>query len=169
MLLNFDILFLILFFLSFFSFFFSSICFFFIFFSCFFSSTHVHLLLYLSSLLFLTFCFSSSWSLEHISTSPSLFLSLSLTHTHTHTHTHKNFSPSISHKQILSHTHIDHQQRTKIRESWPFKSVFMHAAWFTPLPLSLLPTFKNMQLNHHIGQIGVLHVFCWYIYFLVLV
>ena len=167
MLLNFDILFLILFFLSFFSFFFSSICFFFIFFSCFFSSTHVHLLLYLSSLLFLTFCFSSSWSLEHISTSPSLFLSLSLTHTHTHTHT--NFSPSISHKQILSHTHIDHQQRTKIRESWPFKSVFMHAAWFTPLPLSLLPTFKNMQLNHHIGQIGILHVFCWYIYFLVLV
>ena len=41
----------------------------------------------------------------------------------------------------------------------------MHAAWFTPLPLSLLPTFKNMQLNHHIGQIGVLHVFCWYIFF----
>ena len=56
----------------------------------------------------------------------SLSLSLSLTHTHTHT----NFSPSISHKQILFHTRIDHRQRTKIR---------------------VLPTSKNMQLNHHIG------------------
>ena len=27
-------------------------------------------------------------------------------------HKHTNFSPSISHKQILSHTHIDHRQRS---------------------------------------------------------
>ncbi|KAF3959791.1 hypothetical protein CMV_015433 [Castanea mollissima] len=34
----------------------------------------------------------------------------------------------------------------------------MHTAWFTLSPLILLPTSKNMQLNHHIGQIGILQV-----------
>ena len=99
-------------FLSFFSFFFfSSIHFFFPFlFSCFFSPTHEHLPPISIFTLCLTFCFSS-----YLQT----FLPFSLSLTHT------NFSPSISHKQILFHTHIDHRQRTKIR---------------------VLPTSKNISL-----------------------
>ena len=128
MLLNFDFLFLILF----------SFLFFFFFFFLFFL-LHTRTLtpnIYLRSLFdFLFF----QLSIEHFSPSLSLSLSLSLTHTHTHT----NFSPSISHKQILFHTCIDHYQRTKIR---------------------ILPTSKNMQLNHHIGQIGVLHGFFFFFF-----
>ncbi|XP_050276237.1 organelle RRM domain-containing protein 6, chloroplastic-like [Quercus robur] len=29
----------------------------------------------------------------------------------------------------------------------------MHAVWFTPSPLVLLPTSKNMQLSHHIARL----------------
>ena len=138
MLLNFDFLFLILFsFLSLVCF--SSIHFFFFSIFLFFllhtrtPTPHI----YLHSLFdFLFFQLSP----EHFSPSPSLFRSLSLTHTHTHT----NFSPSISHKQIIFHTRIDHRQRTKIR---------------------VLPTSKNMQLNHHIGQIRVLFVFVFFFFF----
>ena len=133
MLLNFDFSFLVLF--SFLSlvFFFIHTFFFSFLFSCFFSSTHEHLPPISIFTLCLTFCFSSY--LENIS--PLLPLSFILFLLHTHT----NFSPSISHKQILFHTRIDHRQRTKIR---------------------VLPTSKNMQLNHHIGQIGVLHGFFFF-------
>ena len=126
MLLNFDFLFLILF--SFLSLvFFHPYVFFFSFlFSCFFSFTHIHLPPISIFTLCLTFCFSSY--LQNIS--PLLPLSFVLFLLHTHTHTHTNFSPSISHKQTLFQTRIDHRQRTKIR---------------------VLPTSKNMQLNHHIG------------------
>ena len=131
MLLNFDFLFLILFsFISlffFFFFFFIHMFFFPFLFSCFFFPTRTPTPISIFTLC-LTFCFSSY--LKNISPILPLFCSLSLTHTHT------NFSPSISHKQILFHTRIDHQQRTKIR---------------------VLPTSKNIQLNYHIGQIDVLH------------
>ena len=131
MLLNFDFLIPYIIFLSFFSFFFIHT--FFPFFSCFFSSTHKHLPPISIFTLCLTFCFSSY--LQNIS--PLLPLSFILFLLRTHT----NFSPSISHKQIIFHTRIDHRQRTKIR---------------------VLPTSKNMQLNHHIGQIGVLHGFFFF-------
>ena len=150
MFLNFDFLFLILFsFLSlvfFFihtSFFFlvfspphtntypQYLFFFFLFFLLVFSPPHMNTYpQYLSSLfvwLFVFLVISKTFP-----PSPSLFRSLSLTHTHT------NFSPSISHKQILFHACINHWKRTKIR---------------------VLPTSKDMQLNHHIDQISVLHVF----------
>ena len=128
---------------SFFFSFFFTIRFLFLFFLLFFL-LHTHAPTPISIFtLFLTFCFCSY--LRNISPLLPLSFFLSLTHTK------KNLSPSISHKQIISHTHIDHQQRTKIKESWPFKSTFMHAAWFAPSPLVLLPTSKNMQLNHQIG------------------
>ena len=117
-------------FLSFFSFFFIH-TFSFLFFFLVFSPPHTYTYpQYLSSLfvwLFVFLVISKTFP-----PSPSLFRSLSLTHTHT------NFSPSISHKQILFHACINHWKRTKIR---------------------VLPTSKDMQLNHHIDQISVLHVF----------
>ena len=131
MLLNFDFSFLVLF--SFLSlvFFFIHTFFFSFLFSCFFSSTHEHLPPISIFTLCLTFCFSSY--LQNIS--PFTF---SLSFSFSYTHTHTNFSPSISHKQILFHACINHWKRTKIR---------------------VLPTSKDMQLNHHIDQISVLHVF----------
>ena len=100
MLLNFDFLFLILF--SFLSLvFFSNIRFFFLFFLLHTRTSTPNI--YLHSLFdFLFFQLSPNIS-------PLLPLSFVLSLTHT------NFSPSISHKQILFHTHIDHRQRTKIR------------------------------------------------------
>ena len=89
------------------------------FFSLIFSPPHTYTYpyLYLHSFFWLfVFLVLELQTLDHISTSPSLFLSLSLTHTHTHT----NFSPSISHKQILSHTYIDHRQRSGDRRSMCF-------------------------------------------------
>ena len=116
-------------FLSFFSVFFKHTFFFLVF-----SPPHTYIYpQYLSSLfvwLFVFLVISKTFP-----PSPSLFRSLSLTHTHT------NFSPSISHKQILFHACINHWKRTKIR---------------------VLPTSKDMQLNHHIDQISVLHVFFFF-------
>ena len=143
--LNFDFLFFILFFL-----FFSSIC---VFFSLFFllhtcTPTPISIFTFFS-FFFLLFFFQFLISRTYLQFSLFLFL----------LHTHKFLSLYLTQTHSLSHTHIDHRQRTKIRQSWPFKSVFMHAAWFAPSPLVLFLTSKNMQLNHHIGQIGVLHVF----------
>ena len=109
MLFNFDFLFLILFFLSFFSFFFSIHTFFLSFFLLFF---HLHTRLPTPInifTLYLTFCFSSSWSPNSRRTRKYLHFSLSLSFSFSfsYTHTHTNFSHSISHKQILSHIHID--------------------------------------------------------------
>ena len=55
----------------------------------------------------LTFCFSSSWSPNSRRTRKYLHFSLSLSFSFSLLHTHTNFTHSISHKQILSHIHID--------------------------------------------------------------
>ena len=145
--LNFDFLFFIYIYIYIF-FFFSSICVFFLLFFLLHTRTPTPISIFTSSSFFFLF-FQFLISRTYLQFSLFLFLS----------HTHKFLSLYLTQTNSLSHIHIDHRQRTKIRESWPFKSVFMHATWFAPSPLVLLLTSKNMQLNHHIGQIGVLHVF----------
>ena len=134
MLLNFDFLIPYIIFLSFFSFFFIH-TFSFLFFFLVFSPPHTYTYpQYLSSLFVWLFVFL-------VISRTFLPFSLSLSFSFSYTHTHTNFSPSISHKQIIFHTRIDHRQRTKIR---------------------VLPTSKNMQLNNHIGKIRVLHGFFFF-------
>jgi len=61
-----------------------------------------------------SFSFSSSFRMVASRISPLLHFSLSVSFSFFLflLHKHTNFSPSISHKQILSHTHIDHRQRS---------------------------------------------------------
>ena len=77
------------------------------------STTHVSHYLHLPFFFFFFFFFQfipdhlCVWQPPaHFSLSVSFSFFLFLLHKHT------NFSPSISHKQILSHTHIDHRQRS---------------------------------------------------------
>ena len=94
----------------------SSIHFFFFFFSLdFFSTAHVSHFFPLSTFFSLS---SSFWSF--LQQSP-IYLSLSLSLLFLFLLDSRTLSPSISHKQILSHTHIDHRQRSGDRRStWVF-------------------------------------------------
>ena len=109
----------------------------------------LHPLQSLSSILFYFLFFQFLISKTYLQLSLFLFPSLSLTH--------KKLSLSLSQTNSLSLSLIDHWWRTKARESWPFKSAFMHATQYAPSLLVLLPISKNMQLSHHMCQIGVLH------------
>ena len=122
MLLNLDFLFLILFFISSFSFFFIH-TFFLSFFSLIFSPPHMYTYPYLYLHSFFDFLFFQFLSSRLQTISPLLPLSFFLFLLHTHAHT--NFSPSISHKQILSHTHIDHRHRSGDRRSTCFFFFFL--------------------------------------------
>ena len=102
----------------------------------------------LSSILFLFF---HLFVPEHISLALSLFSKHNLPHTHPLSSLYLHFCLcfSTSLYQNLSHTHrslpqTNHRQRTKARKSQHVKSVFTYSASSTPLPLILLPTFKNM-------------------------